>query len=201
MVREVDVCADSTHDLIVRYQAGQNDAFSALFERYKNYVYRVALLVLRNGSEAEEAVQDTFIDVLRGLPRYRVHGPARFETWLYRVTVNRCYARQRRSQPPAAAWDELGEWLASGEGQGDPEAALQRREARRALWHRVDRLSDEHRLVVLLRYMFDLRYAEIAEVLGISEGTVKSRLHTAHKQLQACLKSEPALADEVALRA
>jgi DNA-directed RNA polymerase specialized sigma24 family protein len=66
--------------LIARYQRGQTTAFSVLFRRYKDYVYRIALLVLRNSGDADEAVQETFLDVMRALPRYRLEGEARFET-------------------------------------------------------------------------------------------------------------------------
>lgn len=104
-----DAGSVTTDDLITRYQRGQVAAFSALFDRYKDYVYRLALMLLRNSGDAEEIVQDTFLDVLRAVPRYDVNGPARFETWLYRVSVNRCQMRLRRARPPSADWDELVE--------------------------------------------------------------------------------------------
>jgi RNA polymerase sigma-70 factor (ECF subfamily) len=201
MALQLDARAVPTDDLIARYQRGQTAAFSALFTRYKDYVYRIALLILRNSSEAEEAVQETFIDVLRALPRYRIDGPARFETWLYRVAVNRCRARQRRARPPTADWDELAGRLASAEPNHDPQAALQRGELRQAIWAGVDTLNEPHRLVILLRYLLDLRYREIAQVLDISEGTVKSRLYTAHRQLQERLAADATLAAEAQARA
>ncbi len=68
-------------------------------------------MTLRNGEDSQEATQETFMDVLRGLRNYDVDGPARFETWLYRVTVNRCKTRLRRKQVPSADWDELEERL------------------------------------------------------------------------------------------
>src|SRR5512137_1124332 len=96
-----------TQDLIRRHQQGQPGAFEALYNRYKDYVYRVAFFVTRNSGDAEEVVQDTFIDLLRALPRYDVNGPARFETWLYRVTVNRSRMRLRRKRLPSADWDDV----------------------------------------------------------------------------------------------
>jgi RNA polymerase sigma-70 factor (ECF subfamily) len=160
----------------------------------------VALLLLRNSSDAEEAVQETFIDVLRALPRYRTDGPARFETWLYRVAVNRCKMRQRRSRPPSADWDELAERLESAEPRHDPATSAQQGEARRALWGAVDTLAEHHRVVVLLRYLHDLPYKEIAQVLRISEGTVKSRLYNAHRQLRERLAADQTVAEEARAR-
>lgn len=201
MALQFDARSVSTDDLIARYQQGQAAAFTALFTRYKDYVYRIALLLLRNSSDAEEAVQETFLDLLRALSRYRVDGPARFETWLYRVTVNRCRMQQRRSRPPSADWDELAERLESSESRDDPQATVQQGEVRQALWQAVDALADHHRTAILLRYLYDLPYKEIAQVLQISEGTVKSRLYTAHRRLRVRLATDETVAQEAQARA
>jgi RNA polymerase sigma-70 factor (ECF subfamily) len=200
MTPQSDARAVPTDDLIARYQRGQSAAFPALFGRYKDDVYRIALLLLRNSSDAEEAVQETFLDVLRALPRYRIDGPARFETWLYRIATNRCKMRLRRRRPPSADWDELAERLESLEPYHDPQAAAQLGEVRQAVWHVVDALADKYRTVILLRYLYDLPYREIAQVLEIREGTVKSRLHTAHSQLRERLKADETVAGEVRAR-
>ena len=131
MALQVDARSVPTNDLIARYQRGQTDAFAALFGRYKDYVYRIALLVTRNSSDAEEVVQETFLDLLRALPRYRIDGPARFETWLYRVTVNRALMHLRQRRPPSADWDALAEQLPSSNPGSDPEAMAQRGERQR----------------------------------------------------------------------
>lgn len=181
----------STIDLIQRHQQGQPGAFDALFERYKDYVYRVAFFVTRNSGDAEEAVQDTFIDVLRALPRYDTTGSARFETWLYRVTVNRCRSRLRRKRLPSADWDdvvELIDRIVNGHPNHQPERATVSREQKSALWQAVDVLPETHRAVVVLRYQGELSYDEIAQALEISVGTVKSRLYNAHKRLETLLE-------------
>lgn len=181
----------STIDLIRRHQQGQPGAFDALFERYKDYVYRVAFFVTRNSGDAEEAVQDTFIDVLRALPRYDTTGSARFETWLYRVTVNRCHSRLRRKRLPSADWDdvvELIDRIVNGHPNHQPERATVSREQKSALWQAVDVLPETHRAVVVLRYQGELSYDEIAQALEISVGTVKSRLYNAHKRLETLLE-------------
>jgi len=182
----------STDDLICRFQRGQPRAFEALYDRFKDYVYRVALFVTRDGVAAEDAVQETFLDVLRALPNYRVEGPARFETWLYRITVNRCRSRMRRKVLPSAEWDDIEERLEripEPHPNHDPEDVALRRERAVELWRAVDDLPEKQRVVVLLRYQQGLAYQEIAQTLGISEGTVKSRLYHAHRKLKGRLRS------------
>jgi RNA polymerase sigma-70 factor (ECF subfamily) len=175
-----------TEELIRRFQRDQPKAFEALYDRFKDYVYRTALFVTRNSDEAEDAVQETFLDVLRALPNYRVEGPARFETWLYRVTVNRCRSRMRRKTLPSEEWDDIEERLERiPEPHPDnPEDVVVRQERAVALWRAVDGLPEAHRVVVMLRYQQGLAYDEIAQTLGISEGTVKSRLYNAHRKLK-----------------
>jgi RNA polymerase sigma-70 factor (ECF subfamily) len=137
------------------------------------------------------------MDVLRALPRYRIEGTARFETWLYRVTVNRCRSRMRRKRLPTADWEEIEERLEaipSHHPEGDPEGSYLRGERAAALWRAVDQLSDAHRMVVLLRYQKGFSYTEIAETLKLSEGTVKSRLYHAHRKLKQLLPSSGPMA-------
>jgi RNA polymerase sigma-70 factor (ECF subfamily) len=180
-----------TEDLIRRFQHGQPRAFEALYDRFRDYVYRTAFFITRNSGDAEEAVQETFMDVLRALPNYRVEGPARFETWLYRVTVNRCRSRMRRKTPPSADWDEIEERLEdvpASHPNHDPEGVALRRERAVALWRAVDQLAEGQRVVILLRYQQGLSYSEIARTVGISEGTVKSRLYHAHRKLKEQLQ-------------
>ncbi len=182
-VKELGV---STEELIRRFQRGQLRAFEALYDRFKDTVYRTALFVTRNGDEAEDATQETFLDVLRALPNFRIEGPARFETWLYRVTVNRCRSRMRRKRLPSAEWNDIEEQLEripDSDPSLNPEGVTLRQERAVALWEAVDTLPEPQRIVALLRYQQDMSYSEIAQTLGISEGTVKSRLYHAHRKL------------------
>lgn len=177
----------TTEALIRRFQSGQPRAFEALYDRYKEYVYRIAFFILRHREMAEDAVQETFLDVLHGLPHFNLAGPARFETWLYRVTVNRCRSSVRRKVLPSVEWEEMVERLEQVPSPERPEALYLEREAAVRLWQAVDRLGQEHREVLLLRYQHDLSYEEIAMALNIRVGTVRSRLHNAHKKLAAQL--------------
>lgn len=188
-LRGAEEAGISTPELIRRFQRGQPLMFEALFDRYKDYVYRVAFFTLRHAEEAEDATQETFLDVLRGLPDYDVNGSARFETWLYRVTVNRCKMRLRRRQLPSEEWGEVEERLEQLPNSDEEalEANLERRESEADLWRAVGRLSEEHRAVLLLRYLQDCSYDEIAAALGLNLGTVKSRLFNAHRKLKELL--------------
>jgi len=197
----------STDDLIRRYQAGQTDLFDVLYDRYKDYVYRVAYSMTRHVQEAEEVVQETFLDLLKALPRYQVDGSARFETWLYRVTANRCKMRWRRKRLPTV---ERGDWademadplelVPDERDEHDPVEATEQAETRRRIWRAVGRLSDAAREVVLLRYGQGFSYLEIADALELNLGTVKSRLNAAHRQLQTLIAANGHLADEIAGR-
>jgi RNA polymerase sigma-70 factor (ECF subfamily) len=180
----------STEDLIRRFQRGQPRAFEALYDRFKDYVYRTAFFVTRNSGDAEEAVQETFMDVLRALPHYRVEGPARFETWLYRVAVNRCRSRLRRKRIPTDDWNEIEERLEripETHPSHNPEGVALKQEQAVELWRAVDQLPEPQRAVVLLRYQQGFSYSEIAQALDIKEGTVKSRLYHAHRKLKEYL--------------
>lgn len=190
--RAAEVGGVPTEELIARFQRGQPRVFEALYDRYKDYVYRVAFFVTRNREEAEDAVQETFLDVLKALPNYDVDGPARFETWLYRVTLNRTRMRMRRKQLPSEEWDDVEEQLERlpSPSSERPESVFLDQERAGHLWRAVDQLPEEHRAVIVLRYQQDLAYSEIADVLGVREGTVKSRLYNAHRKLQQILKRD-----------
>lgn len=184
----------STPELIRRYQTGQESLFDVLFERYKDYVYRVAYGYVQNAADAQDITQETFLDVLKALPHYDPEGPARFETWLYRVTANRCKMHIRHRRPTVVEWDQAGDLDSPGvndeklsEDLPGPEETAQQADARRVLWQAVGRLQTIYREIILLRYGYDMAYDEIACALNVNIGTVKSRLNTAHRLLQDLL--------------
>ena len=171
--------------LVSRCQAGDQDAFARLFDQYKNLVYRTAVLTLGDPVEAEDVMQEVFVQVHRHLGKY---DPARgaFTTWLYRITVNRSL-NWRRRLPTTRSFDDLPEHAMLGE-QRDEESRL---DDGAAVQQALGRLSPKLRVVIVLRYYWDLPYAEIAEVLEVPLGTVKSRLNAALQALHAALRGEP----------
>jgi RNA polymerase sigma-70 factor (ECF subfamily) len=173
--------------LLRRCQAGDEEAFAQLFEEYKNLVYRAAYLTLGNTVDAEDILQDVFLQVHRSLETYDSNRGA-FTTWLHRITVNRCL-NWRRRRPSVDSLDEAAETQAKARAGGRdvmPDRYADDDCVRRAL----DRLSVKLRAVVVLRHYCDLSYAEIAEILDLPLGTVKSRLHLALRTLHEELKAD-----------
>jgi RNA polymerase sigma-70 factor, ECF subfamily len=173
---------------------GNPSAVEALVRVYEKDLYRLALSILDDPSEAEEATQDAFLAALKALASYR--GEATLGTWLYRITINICQTRLRRRM----AWERLKDSLQAvfrlvgvgpGESHAPPEAAVIQNEADAAIWRAVQALGEKHRLVVILYYYHDLPVTEIAQTLGIQEGTVYSRLYTAHERLRVLLAEPP----------
>jgi len=169
-------------DLIRRSQAGDEQAFAELFHNYKNLVYKTAYLMLGDAYEAEDVLQGVFVQVYKSLNAYDPEKGA-FTTWLYRITVNRClnWRRKRRSSVPL---DRAHISLPSPEGRMEEES----------VWQAVRGLSEKLRAVVILRYYWELSYAEIAQILDIPLGTVKSRLNLALRTLRKELETEEASA-------
>jgi len=145
-------------------------------------VYTLALHLSRNESAAAEIVQSAFVKVFRSIRRFR--GEARFETWLHRIVVNAWrdeWRRNRRFVPLDETSDLPAE---SGDGPEHDSAARQKRNL---VWKAVAGLPRRLRLPLVLRYLEDLSYEEIARVLHCRQGTVASRLHRAHARLARAL--------------
>ena len=169
-------------DLIHRCQVGDEQAFAALFHKYKNLVYKTAYLMLGDAYEAEDVLQEVFVQVCKSLNVYDPEKGA-FTTWLHRITVNRCL-NWRRKRRPSLSLDRVHISLPSPEGRMEE----------KAVWQAVRGLSEKLRAVVVLRYYWELSYAEIAQILDIPLGTVKSRLNLALKTLRKDLEAEKASA-------
>ena len=174
--------------LIRRCQQGDNLAVEVLVQRYQNYVYRLCYLVMRNEQDAEDMTQETFIRACRALPRFEIREGISFEAWLYRIAVNCCRSRMRRKWYQTVPWQRLGfgERLAAGADER-PERVIIRHEQRSQVLDAINKLGEKHRLVIILRYYADLSNEEIATVLNIPSGTVRSRLHTARERLRELL--------------
>jgi len=167
-------------DLISHAQAGDRAAFAALFEQYKNLVYQTAYLLLGDAHEAEDALQEVFLMVHKSLTSFDARKGA-FTTWLYRITLNFCLNHRRRRRhasledvSPAPATDFPATRLAEED----------------SLWQATRSLSDKQQAVVVLRYYWELPYAEIASILEVPLGTVKSRLDLALKTLRKILEEQ-----------
>jgi RNA polymerase sigma-70 factor (ECF subfamily) len=173
--------AASDGDLVSRAQAGQLDAFEELVRRHRLGTYRVALRMLGDESDAEDATQDAFVQAWRNLAGFRAD--AAFSTWMYRIVTNRCLnllrARRRTEalpedrEAPASRPDRIAE------------GRWQVEDLKRA----IGRLTPEQRAPLVLREFEGCSYEEIAQALELTIPAVKSRLHRARLELLAAMRS------------
>jgi RNA polymerase sigma-70 factor (ECF subfamily) len=172
--------------LIDAFRRGEESAFSALVIKYREGVYRVARRMMGNHEDAADVTQEVFVRVHRALPRF--DGRSQVYTWLYRITVNLCLdLRSRLARLPAAderapAEDGAPDRIATDE--------IERREVGRMIARAVAGLPPRQRAMVVLRLYQDLPYADIARIMGCSEGTVKATMFTALRRLRRVLSEE-----------
>lgn len=168
---------------------GDRNAFGKLVQAYQVPVYNLAYRLLGNASDAEDAAQETFLKAFSRLHTYQPD--MKFSNWLLSIASHHCIDRLRRRR---FVWlsvedDPSVEWLTSDSEQ--PDAAALRAEQARELQALINRLEPEYRTPVVLRYWYDLSYKEIAEIMGITEAALKSRLHRARLQLAEMLEAQP----------
>jgi RNA polymerase sigma-70 factor (ECF subfamily) len=175
--------SDNEAQLVVKAQRGDERAFEQLVRAHQRYVFNLAYRVLGDYSEAEDVAQETFVRAWRGLPSFRAE--SRFTTWLYRIARNVCLNRLPRLQAELAQTELLGETVAFP-GQ-TPADAFDAKERRAFVHTELARLPEKYRLALTLRYLQDLSYAEIANVLNLPLGTVKTHLHRGREALAARL--------------
>jgi len=162
-------------ELVRRYLSGDADGFAKLVDRHRRRVYNVCLRILGDPEDAADASQDVFVSLLTKLDQFR--GDAAFTTWLHRISVNACYdaTRKRRRQPMLHLADDrdLPE-VEQGPPVPDPaEEVAGTRDVVAAL----RRIPEEFRVALVLADLQDLAYEQIAKVLDVPIGTVKSRVH------------------------
>ena len=175
-----------------RIAQGDRVAFELLMRRHNRRLYRLARATLRDGAEAEDALQEAYLQAFRAMGQYR--GDASLSTWLSRLVLNECLGRIRRHDrrenviPMVAATDQVTD--ACVEIAESPDAALARAQVRNLLERRVDELPDSFRTVFVMRSVEDLSVAETATLLGIPEETVRSRHFRAKSMLRAALETQ-----------
>ncbi len=184
---------DPPASVVARARDGDATAFRELFRTHRSEVARLVLRLLGRATELEDVVQEVFLQVHRSLKDFR--GQSRFSTWLYRVTVNvvLMHRRAARSRPIFVERSEEAARAAVGEALSPDELAA--RNARlAALGRLLDRLSEKKRTVWVLHELEGVPPAEIAEIVGASVLTVRTRLFYARRDLAALIPDEPALA-------
>ena len=168
-----------------RLRAGDAPAFEELVMTYQHRVFGVALRMLGNRAEAEDVAQEAFVRAHRALGAFR--GDAKLSTWLYAITSRLCLNRLASGERRMARQGEDALLRLSDAGPR-PDAALERRELETALGRAIAELPEDRRIVVVLRDLEGLSYEEIAQVLELELGTVRSRLHRARAELKEKLE-------------
>jgi RNA polymerase sigma-70 factor (ECF subfamily) len=164
-------------NLLARSRQGDATAFSQLVDQHRARILRLCQRLLGNLEDAQDVAQETFLQAHVGLEGFR--GGSRLYTWLYRIAVNRCRSALKRRGP---AWEALDEALP--DPGPTPERSLSQRERDGRVDRALQRLSADLRVVVVLRDGLGCSYAEIAEVLDVPLGTVKSRISAARWALR-----------------
>ncbi len=168
-------------DLVEAAARGDHDAFEALATSAADRLYAVARLILRQTDLAEDAVQEALVRAWQQLPSLR--DPDRFDAWLYRLVVNACADQGRQLR----RWSQQVQSIPVQTSVGDDTGSVADREL---LERGFSRLKPEQRAVVVLHFHSGFSAAEIAEMLGIPEGTARSRLHYATEAMRAALKAD-----------
>jgi RNA polymerase sigma-70 factor (ECF subfamily) len=181
------------NELIERARAGDTASFRRLVERHQRRAFTIAVALVRDEEDAREVVQEAFIRVYRGLAQF--HGGSSFFTWLYRIVTNLSIDVMRR---PARREQHLEDVLEAADTEdvqvasfdhGDPFLALHRSELRSAIQKALDELPPYHRGVIVMRELEGMSYEEMAEAMGVSKGTIMSRLFHARRKLERALSS------------
>ena len=163
-------------ELIARLQARDETAFEELIRLYEKKIYALCVRMCGNAEDAEEAAQDTFLALWRGIDRFRQESA--LSTWIYRLASNACIdlMRRRRKSEGGISLDDEALFLDAADPAPQPPQALEQREAQRLLQEGLMSLPAEYRSILLLREVEGLSYSEISETLELELGTVKSRI-------------------------
>ena len=193
----------SDAELAARVAAGEPAAFEALMRRHNRTLFRTARAILRDDAEAEDALQEAYLQAFRAIGNYRAE--AKLSTWLARIVANealmRVRKRSRRAEivplKPGASETEINE-IPDDNMDRTPERSAQRSEMRRLLEVEIDSLPDDYRVVFVLRAVEEMSVEETAAALGIPQATVRTRLFRARGLLREGLASKIDLACEEA---
>jgi len=175
-------------ELVRRALGREEAAVRAIMQANNRRLYRLARGVLRNDSEAEDVVQETYVRAFTHLEQFR--GDSSLSTWLSRIAMNEALGRLRR-QRPGVEWSTLPQGVLEAQiiqfpltSSEDPEKSMAQREIQHVVEHAIDELPEPFRLVFITRVIEGMNVEETAEILGLKSETVKSRLHRARTMLR-----------------
>jgi RNA polymerase sigma-70 factor (ECF subfamily) len=176
-------------ELVRRARARDEAAVRAIMQANNRRLYRIARSILRNDSEAEDVVQETYVRAFTHLQDFR--GDSSLATWLARIAMNEALGRLRR-QRPAVEWTSLPPGVLEAQiiqfphsaNSEDPEKSMAQRQIQHVVEHAIDELPDAFRIVFITRVIEGMNVEETAEILGLKPETVKTRLHRARTMLR-----------------
>ena len=183
---------ENEHNLLKKAKSGDIEAFENLIEGYSKKVFNIAFRMLGNYEDANELAQEVFIKIFKGLKNFKEEST--FSTWVNRITTNTCLdeIRKRKNKMNISLDEELQ--LDTGEvhlqivdNSPSPEQLYEQKEMKNTVMQALDRLSGEHRAVIVLRELQELNYDEISLILKCPVGTVKSRINRARQELREIL--------------
>jgi len=168
---------------------GRSEAFGELVRRYQDRLYNTVYRLLDNAEDARDVVQDSFLHAYQALKSFK--GDSLFFTWLYRIAVNTAFSLKRK-QRSILSIDRAREGTATAEpldasAENQPDFALEQADEERMIQQALNRLSPEHRAVLVMKDMEGQKYETMAEVLEVPIGTIRSRLHRARMELRELL--------------
>lgn len=183
--------------LVKLAKAGDTKAFGSLVELHQRYVYNLALRVVANPQEAEDLAQEALVRAWIALPNFREQ--AQFRTWLYRIVANLCFNRLPglRRELNDLGDEYLEDWSDLNAAQDDPAAITEANDLKDFLYYEIDKLPEQYRLLVSLRYQQELSYDEISSVLNLPLGTVKTGLFRAKERLRSTLAAKANVLEEI----
>lgn len=197
--------AEEDRALISQAQSGEHAAFRKLVDRHQRRAFAIAVGLVRDENDAREIVQEAFLRVFKGLGTFE--GGSSFFTWLYRIVTNLSIDLMRKPGRRAAELDESRDGSDDSEGDlalvsridgADPMDVVRRKEVAARIQAALDGLPPYHRAVILMREVEGLSYEEMAEAMGVSKGTIMSRLFHARQKMQRALADVYAESDGAA---
>lgn len=179
---------------ILRSLQGDEQSFAQLVARYQRHVYNLTYRMLGSAEDAEDATQEAFLRAYVALPSFQLG--RKFSSWLLSIASNLCIDMLRRRRYAWLSLEDVSFRLVAP--AEEPSRAALRREEAGQIQHLLGRLPEKYRLVVILRYWYDLSYEEIVETTGLSLNTVKTRLHRARAMLaRAMAEEEPCAVEQL----
>ena len=182
--------------LVDRVCQGDLEALGELYGKYRMQVFRTALAITRNRETAEDILQEVFLRLYRNAER--VDTSLALAPWLYRVTANLCYSHLSRQNRWLTTLEDVIESIAAPPSRACPERQAEQSELQAIIQQAINLLSPNHQIVIVLHYLAGLSLKEIANILEIPEGTVKSRLHYGRENLRCQLEESRRLLPGVA---